>query len=651
MSYGRVMFLGPAAVGKTSLRHGLMNEPLPDKANSTVLAHTRPVRYSWAKTGGSSSVHHWTEVSEEDEISEEVHLCHQYRHTALDSHGHIGLIRSDKDTVKQHREINIHKEKVVSKLKSMPMYGGGTDEEVLLHLWDCGGQPVFLDVLPAFLSSRTIFLLMFDASKSLQAPFQVIVNDEGQQQEQEVLEVSILSLLQKWMASIHARFCASGQQRLPDYPRIILVGTHADKFAVGKTQEERQRMKKQLFDDIFASIKEKEYADIVLGDGILVDNTCAGKSNQAGSGFKELQQWISEFVQENLTVETPVSWVHFRKVLQLHIKERKPVIPLEEVYSIAAECHVPREAVPSALLFYHDLGVFLFYANIKSLNSVVVLEPQWLVNQFGKLLAKWRRKSKHMNMWNTLTQYGILVEPLYDELLKKVREHSLTPSFLIDILEHFLLAAPIVTKGVHSRSSKVKEFFVPLMLQHHLRPHSPTTPPSPGVVSAAPVHLTFISGYVPPGYYVRLATCLAAKKEVKILFQSGIYRNQIAMSIGDIDRLVITEHGDTIELHLSRQSTIKEKFKESCHRMLMLLDGCFKEIQQWLPGAEVQLAFLCSKCQANTSCTSIPLRGKYVTFTINQLVSKWLQCQMDHHFLPSSAERYWLQPDPFLYEV
>ena len=53
------------------------------------------------------------------------------------------------------------------------------DDEVLFHLWDCGGQPIFLDLLPAFLSSRTVFLLMFDASKSLDEPFQVVINNEG----------------------------------------------------------------------------------------------------------------------------------------------------------------------------------------------------------------------------------------------------------------------------------------------------------------------------------------------------------------------------------------------------------------------------------------------------------------------------------------
>ena len=78
-SYGRIMFLGPAAVGKTSLRHGLMNQRLPHKADSTILAQTRPVKYSWAKTGNSSSHHQWVAVTEEDEIAEEVQLIFDQR--------------------------------------------------------------------------------------------------------------------------------------------------------------------------------------------------------------------------------------------------------------------------------------------------------------------------------------------------------------------------------------------------------------------------------------------------------------------------------------------------------------------------------------------------------------------------------------------
>ena len=151
----------------------------------------------------------------------------------------------------------------------------------------------------------------------------------------------------------------------------------------------------------------------------------------------------------------------------------------------------------------------MFYPDIKGLESVVILEPQWLVDLFGKLFASWKGQDEYINMWNTLTNYGILVEPLYEAVLSCVREHSLTPAALIEMLEHFLLAAPIVTTDLHDESGKGKEYFVPLMLQHHLsQPPSLTTTLASTVTSffsyltsgdtqlsalkeAAPIHITF----------------------------------------------------------------------------------------------------------------------------------------------------------------
>ena len=70
VSYGRVMLLGLAAAGKTSLMHGLMNEPLPDKAESTILASTQSIRNYWVKTEQYRKSY-WAQVTIEDEIREE----------------------------------------------------------------------------------------------------------------------------------------------------------------------------------------------------------------------------------------------------------------------------------------------------------------------------------------------------------------------------------------------------------------------------------------------------------------------------------------------------------------------------------------------------------------------------------------------------
>ena len=41
--------------------------------------------------------------------------------------------------------------------------------EVVMHIWDCGGRPVFLDIISTFLTSRTI---LFDSSVELENKYQ-----------------------------------------------------------------------------------------------------------------------------------------------------------------------------------------------------------------------------------------------------------------------------------------------------------------------------------------------------------------------------------------------------------------------------------------------------------------------------------------------
>ena len=621
------MFLGGAAVGKTSLMRGLMNQPLPDKAIPFMLAETHSVKCS--STAGD---HHWAEVTEDDEITEEV----QAVLNSIMTHSFTKPRYPIKKVSSSHPEVDQHKKNVMlqgSKQQSLST----ADQQVFLHLWDCGGHPVFLDVLPAFMSSQTIFLFVFNASKSIDIDWQWLPS--------KFTTVTTLSLLHKWMAIIHTRFGGAQHGILPaDYPRVVLVGTHADQIAPGKPLEEQKRIASEVLDELFASIKGKEYADMVLGS-VVVDNTTAGMGPQADSGFTKLQEIIYSFVHDKLTVETPVSWIHFHNVLQLYTKNKKPVIQLDEVYIIAAECYVPRDEVHTALQFYHKCGVFLYYPDIEGLGSVMFLEPQLLVDQLGKLFASCKRQDK--DLWDTLTRHGILVEPLYKAMLGNVRKHNLTPAALIGVLEHFLLAAPIGNTGLYTRSGKVKEYFAPHMLQRHrnkrrtfLSSSAYAELQSSSLKKAAPIHLIFSSGYVPPGYYVRLATSLSSKQGVMVLFHP-IYRDQISMDIG-VDRLTITEHIDTVELQYSRQAAVIEPFRESCRRLLLLLNECFSEVHQWLPGATPQLAFPCLECSEVQ-----PSRAMFCPFTLELSISQQLHCcQMGHKSLPTNGQQYWL-----LYEM
>ena len=225
---------------------------------------------------------------------------------------------------------------VLEEMQSTPIpqsSDSDTNKEVLLHIWDCGGQPVFLSVLPAFLSSRTVFLLVFDASINLDEPCRVIVNNRGEQQMMETLDISGLHLLQRWMASVHARFGRSRvakSEKLPHYPRILLIGTHADRLISDDSEQEKSKACQDVLNKIYSAIKGKEYSNLVM-EGMVVDNTTAGMGEEEDGKIKELREHIHRFVQDKLCVATPVSWVQFRKVLQLHVKQDHPILSLDDI--------------------------------------------------------------------------------------------------------------------------------------------------------------------------------------------------------------------------------------------------------------------------------------------------------------------------------
>ena len=144
---------------------------------------------------------------------------------------------------------------------------------------------------------------MFDASNSLEKPLRVIINNEGQQRDGGVLEIPILFLLQKWMTSIHACFGGIDKQgRFPDYPWMVVVGTHADQLAPGQPLEERERRARKVIEKAMTATEEKAYSNTIVSHHV-VDNTTAGKGDIADKGFEEISSVVSTVVKK-LTRDT-----------------------------------------------------------------------------------------------------------------------------------------------------------------------------------------------------------------------------------------------------------------------------------------------------------------------------------------------------------
>ena len=667
-AYARVMFVGPGGVGKSSLLHGLMSKHFP-VAESTQLADTmtvKPATKTWA-SAGADSTSFWQEVKDEDETMEIVGLVHLVARASAGrstSSRFISLLdpttsesshADDKSvdvtyyghsqvTLKyDHRNIIKVQQKVVNDILTQAVEvakenpnAEAPEKDVLIIIWDCGGQPIFLDILPAFLTQRTMFLLFYDARRSLTEPCIIRTFHGGELVNEQQHKATTLELMLEWMSSIHAMLGSTKSgETIPKFPRIIPVGTHGDDPQV-----------KDIKDDIIHQLnlecKGKAFVHL-LKESIIVDNTTAGQGENEDPGFSYVRKETYEFAGKDLSVHTPVAWVLFRRVFKKVVTEsNSPIVLYEVMKSIAVECGIPSTAVSTAIKFYHDLAVFFHYSEVPSLQDYVIADPQWLICQFAKLLApESSAKVYNQLLWKPLREKGILVQSLYEEVWKNI---ELPSQFLVDLLVHFLLAAPI--EEVKITNLPGKEYFVSLVLPAYTHTDSQGDSQTTNVIKqAAPLHMLFNTDYVPPGFFSRLVTTLSSKPNFRVAFNKGVYCDRIILLYGhtnrEIDEVILTKCKNSIEIRILRTQRRLPwfiPFSRACHNILTIVSKCFPDILHWLRGIELQYAFVCDHCPKEIDIDV----QHYVKISLDDPVYTTLRCdELQYvHLTPSHYE--WL---------
>ena len=546
-------------------------------------------------------------------------------------------------------------QKAMSLARDIPTSNIGQD--IWLHLWDCGGQPLFLELLPVFLTARTMFLLLFDASKDLHSNWHILQYRQGKREELGEEVMSTLDLMLQWMATTYAHLARLDDDKcLLEYPRLIPVGTHGDRLAIADWES----VKKSLTN----AYKSAAFSSIVM-QPLLVDNTKAGRGCEEDEAFQTIRKEIHNLTLHKLAFKTPVTWVLFRKVLQ---KLEKKVMSMGEVCKIGAACEIPVEDVPKVLTFYHELGVLLFYGHIKSLQDQVIVDPKWLVKQLGNLLTlPGKEKAGDPSMWSLLRSKGILLESLFQEVWKN--DQHLKPSTMMDLLIHFLLAAPVPCTGKHHRSASVKEFFLPAMME--MFKGNPSIVESNGSTKAASLYIIFNMGFVPPGFFTRLITTLSMYKEgrvidptavgdyesvlqgdFKIMFNKKVFQNRVTFRCqkSQVDDVTLTGSAHSIQVDMIRCIPHNESypsFHDCCCELLSALKHCSQHITEALYGnlgrfgrATTITSDFAFKC---LTCPSTDVH--YCTFEPSHPVSLPLCCSHGKYHRGTLEEKCWLSAD------
>ena len=115
--------------------------------------------------------------------------------------------------------------------------------------------------------------------------------------------------------------------------------------------------------------------------------------------------------------------------------------------------------------YLHDLRTLIHFDDTKELNKLVVLDSQWLVDIFKKVITVKPydpKEKKFLDQWRKLEREGILDENLLAHVWEPLLENKVTSESLIGIMEKFSLLCPCP-----SDSSSIKSYLVPSMLKSH----------------------------------------------------------------------------------------------------------------------------------------------------------------------------------------
>lgn len=293
--------------------------------------------------------------------------------------------------------------------------GAEKSKGIKFSVWDFAGQPLYEPMHHTFLTRRALYLIVFNLAK---------LTEKG-------ITESDLQRIHLWVASVHAHTPLD-----PAPVRIIFVGTHN-----GRSQEEQVKLAIQQLSNRFQKSKTLScHIEYINEDDLLarVENSC---HNFEDKNICVLRNAIlhSALKQSYMKEDIPLAWLQYEdEILSYHqlslskneVPNSRCLLTVQEMQVLADRCHVDTKEGPfkTMITFFHDVGLIMYPAAMeglnadmmKSLENVVVPNPQWLVDLM-EILVKVPKQSQqdpaYRSDWLTLENEGILSHRLMHHIM------------------------------------------------------------------------------------------------------------------------------------------------------------------------------------------------------------------------------------------
>ena len=433
-----------------------------------------------------------------------------------------GIIKKNKDI-----EIDIAK----ADSSTIPSLGNVWD---VINFLDTGGQPEFVNILPAVSSSIALTFIVFNLSKRLDDLVHVEHNVKGNPSFKPYdLDCTNVDFIKRLMVSSEnfnktiapVEMKSIQRENGENDSKICFVGTHALNVNEEKIQEIDRQLSSvanelELQQRSFWSSPKPQLKRLFPVDMFPTD-----KGNESFEHvIEEIRDNIQKQVQRRDYYEVPITWFIFllkvqklcnmRKVSYVSYQEAVDVWMDKDVseatrsdQDLHKEQHerVSRENcdVHSILLFFHFMGMLFYYHQVKGIRDFVFVDRQWLFEKLTELVEikftkGYNKKGINAEDVEKFTLKGRLSINIIKNL--QINLQGIQPLYFINLLDHLNIVAPIDSEG--------NEYFMPSVLPSFL-PTKSTHKFSDldkfyGTIQHVPLLVGFKNGPMPHGLYCHL---------------------------------------------------------------------------------------------------------------------------------------------------
>ena len=448
-----------------------------------------------------------------------------------------------------------------------------------MHFIDSGGQPQFLEILPAFIRNISLLLLLVKLSEELpDTPTVEYFSPDGKSyqlgvfplsNEQLLLQAAQLSLFHQSQISLPHNIIEKEQSQ----PNMTVVGTFADQESKCKeTRSEKNNRLKELLQPFKKQLIPRSKSEIIFP----VNAKSAGQGKNEDPVASELRRMIQKLAPR-LRMRFPLLW-YFLEMELRGLGEK--IITKSECWEIAKKLGFEsKEALEAALLYLHEANLFLYYPDV--LSNTIFVDPQAVLSNVTQLY-------EHHIKLEDAPESDVVKDDL------RYRDQALfTASDLISLDTDYSKAAFPNEDLIELLKHRFIISEMPFLINGEKAYMMPSLLPAleegdiirPKTTAASPLIISFQEGWAPTGLFCALIVSLLSRKsrlpwKISELVSSNIsklYKNNLEFSIGyNPGSITLVNTMTQFELHPSSElpsdllppiwQTIDQNLKEACSK-------------------------------------------------------------------------------------